>query len=130
MWTIVPGSTAPKVSTRLPATSWRQMSVAGDALRAPSSLTLLKNTLVIAALAVPLAGAIGVAGAWFVERTRLPGRRVWAVLLVAPLTVPPFVTSYAWASIGNPLQGLLGAGGIVAFSYFPIVYLLVAVALR
>jgi iron(III) transport system permease protein len=105
-------------------------AAAGDAIRAPSSLTLLKNTLVIAVIAVPLAGAIGVAGAWFIERTRLPGRRVWAVLLVAPLTVPPFVTSYAWANLGNPLQGLVGAAGIVAFSYFPIVYLLVAVALR
>ena len=106
------------------------VAAAGDALRAPSSLTLLKNTLLVAALAVPLAGAIGVAGAWFVERTQLPGRRVWAVLLVAPLTVPPFVTSYAWASLGNPLQGRVGAAGIVAFTYFPIVYLLVAVALR
>src|SRR4029079_17576775 len=103
---------------------------AGDALRAPSSLTLLKNTLVIAALAVPLAGGLGVAGAWYVERTRLPARRLWAVLLVAPLTVPPFVTSYAWASIGNPLQGLVERPGIFAFSYCPIVYLLVAVALR
>ena len=106
------------------------VAAAGDALRAPSSLTLLKNTVVVAALAVPLAGAIGVAGAWFVERTRLPGRRLWAVLLVAPLTVPPFVTSYAWANLGNPLQGLVGAAGIVAFSYFPVVYLLCAVALR
>jgi iron(III) transport system permease protein len=106
------------------------VTAAGDALRAPSSLTLLENTLIIAALAVPLAGALGVAGAWFVERTRLPGRRLWAVLLVAPLTVPPFVTSYGWANLGNPLQGLVGAAGLVAFSYFPIVYLLVAVALR
>ncbi len=106
------------------------VSAAADALRAPSSLTLLKNTVEVAVMAVPLAGAIGLAGAWFIERTRLPWRRVWAVLLVAPLTVPPFVTSYAWASLGNPLQGLVGAAGIVAFTYFPIVYLLVAVALR
>src|SRR5438132_3303104 len=101
-----------------------------EALQAPSSLTLLKNTVLVAALAVPLAGAVGVAGAWFVERTRLPGRRMWAVLLVAPLTVPPVVASYAWASLGNPLQGIAGAGLILAFTYFPIVYLLVAVALR
>jgi iron(III) transport system permease protein len=106
------------------------VSAVEDALRASSSLTLLKNGLLVAALAVPVAGVIGVAGAWFVERTSLPGRRLWAVLLVAPLTVPPFVTSYAWASIGDPFQGLLGAAGIISFSYFPIVYLLVAVALR
>jgi iron(III) transport system permease protein len=105
-------------------------SAVGDALRAPSSLTLLKNTALIALIAVPVAGVLGLAGAWFVERTQLPLRRLWAILLVAPLTVPPFVTSYSWASLGNPLQGTVGAAGIVAFTYFPIVYLLAAVALR
>ena len=73
---------------------------------------------------------IGVGGAWFVERTRLPGRRLWALLLVAPLTVPLFVTSYAWATLGVSLQGFVGAAGIIAFSYYPIVFLLVAVSLR
>jgi iron(III) transport system permease protein len=106
------------------------VSAAGDALRASTTVGLLKNTLFVGAIATPVATAIGVAGAWFVERTRLPARRVWAVLLVAPLTVPAFVTSYAWASIGNPLQGRLGAAGVIAFSYYPIVFLLVAVALR
>ena len=52
------------------------------------------------------------------------------MLLVAPLTVPPFVTSYAWATLGVSLQGFVGAAGIIAFSYYPIVFLLVAVALR
>ena len=105
-------------------------SAARDALGASSTTTLLLHTVLLAAIATPVAGVIGVAGAWFVERTRLPCRRVWAVLLVAPLTMPLFVTSYAWATLGRPLQGFWGAAGIVAFSYFPIVYLLVAVALR
>ncbi len=60
----------------------------------------------------------------------MPGRRLWAVLLVAPLTIPPFVTSYAWANLGTSLQGFLGAAGVIAFTYYPIVFLLVAVALR
>jgi len=68
--------------------------------------------------------------AWFVERTLVPGRRLWAVLFVAPLTIPPFVTSYAWANLGTWLQSFTGAAGIIAFTYYPIVYLLVAVALR
>ena len=101
-----------------------------DAVSASSSSTLLLHTVLLAGVATPAAGVIGVAGAWFVERTRLPGRRIWALLLVAPLTVPLFVTSYAWATLGQPLQGFWGAAGIVAFSYYPIVYLLVAVALR
>lgn len=106
------------------------VSAATDAIRATSSRTLLLHTVLLAVVATPIAGAIGLAGAWFVERTRLPGRRLWALLLVAPLTVPLFVTSYAWAALGAPLQGFFGAVGIVAFSYFPIVFLLVAVALR
>jgi len=105
-------------------------SALSDALKASGTIGLLKNTLLVAAIATPICAVIGVAGAWFVERTRLPARRLWAVLLVAPLTVPPFVTSYAWASLGSPLQSLLGAAGIIAFSYYPIVFLLVAVALR
>ncbi len=106
------------------------LSAIRSALQASSSVTLLTHTVLLALVATPVAGVIGVAGAWFVERTRLPGRRIWAVLLVAPLTVPLFVTSYAWATLGQPLQGFWGAAGIVAFSYYPIVYLLVAVALR
>jgi iron(III) transport system permease protein len=105
-------------------------SSAADALRASSVPTLLVHTMLLALVATPAAGVIGVASAWFVERTRLPGRRVWALLMVAPLTIPLFVTSYAWATIGRPLQGFWGAAGIVAFSYFPIVFLLVAVSLR
>ena len=105
-------------------------SAIGDALRASSSRTLLRNTVLVPLVATPVCGVIGVAGAWFVERTRLPGRRLWALLLVAPLTVPLFVTSYAWATLGVSLQGFVGASGIIAFSYYPIVFLLVAVALR
>jgi iron(III) transport system permease protein len=105
-------------------------SAVSDAFRASSSRTLLVNTLLVSLVATPICGVIGVAGAWFVERTRLPGRRLWAVLLVAPLTVPLFVTSYAWATLGVALQGFAGAAGIIAFTYYPIVFLLVAVALR
>ena len=73
---------------------------------------------------------LGVAAAWVVERTGVPGRRVWALLLVAPLAVPPFVTSYAWATLGASLQGSWARRGSSAFSYYPIVFLLVAASLR
>jgi len=100
------------------------------ALQASSTKTLLLHSLEVAAVATPVATAIGVGAAWFVERTQLPLRRLWAVLLVAPLTIPPFVTSYAWAGLGNSWQGFWGASGLIAFTYYPIVFLLVAVALR
>ncbi len=106
------------------------LAAAADAVRAKSSLTLLLHTALVALVATPICGVLGVSTAWFVERTRLPGRRLWALLLVAPLTVPSFVTSYAWVSLGNPFQGYWGAVGIIGFSYYPIVFLLVAVSLR
>lgn len=100
------------------------------ALGASSTATLVLHSLEVAAAATPVCAVIGVGAAWFVERTRLPGRRLWAVLLVAPLTIPPFVTSYAWAGLGSSFQGFVGAAGIIGFTYYPIVFLLVAVALR
>jgi len=105
-------------------------SAAQTSIRASSSATLLLHTALVALVATPICGVFGVATAWFIERTHLPGRRLWALLVVAPLVVPLFVTSYAWATLGSSLQGFLGAVGIIAFSYFPIVFLLVSASLR
>ncbi|HEY2373572.1 MAG TPA: iron ABC transporter permease [Gaiellaceae bacterium] len=106
------------------------VSAATSALEATSARTLLVHTVLVTVAATPICGVIGVAGAWFVERTRLPWRRAFAVLLVAPLTIPAFVTSYAWASVGSVFQGFFGAVAVIGFTYYPIVFLLVAVALR
>jgi iron(III) transport system permease protein len=106
------------------------ISDAVRAIDASSARALLLHSVLVAAVAAPLAGVLGVSGAWFIERTHLPGRRMWTLLAVAPLTIPLFVTSYAWATLGTLLQGFLGAAGIIAVSYSPIVFLLVAVALR
>jgi iron(III) transport system permease protein len=105
-------------------------SAAGISIRASSSLTLLLHTALVALVATPICGVFGVAGAWIVERTRLPGRRLWALLLVTPLVMPLFVTSYAWANLGGSLQGFLGSAGIISFSYYPIVFLLASASLR
>jgi iron(III) transport system permease protein len=99
------------------------------AIRATSIHVLLDSGLVTL-LSAPLTALIGVACAWFVERTAVRGRRIWTMLLVAPITMPVFVTSYAWAGLGPAAQGLLGAVGIIAFAYYPIVFLLAAASLR
>jgi iron(III) transport system permease protein len=41
-----------------------------------------------------------------------------------------FITSYAYATLGASLTGFFGAVGIIAFSYYPIVFLLAAASLR
>jgi iron(III) transport system permease protein len=95
-----------------------------------AALSLLGHTLLIAAVVTPLCGVLGVSTAWFLERTQVPGRRVWVLLVVAPLTVPPLVVSMAWVSLTSAMQGYLGAIVITTLTYSPLVFLLVIVALR
>ena len=91
---------------------------------------LFCNTLLITVSATLASAVVGTAAAWFIERTHLPGRRIWAVLTAAPLAMPAFVSSYAWVSISLDLQDFLGALLVITSAYFPLVYLPVSAALR
>ena len=53
----------------------------------PLTWSLLWNTVRLTVAVTVLCAVIGTAGAWCVERTDLPGRRAWAVLLVVPLAI-------------------------------------------
>src|ERR1700679_3708136 len=92
--------------------------------------SLLLNTMALVAVGTLACSVLGVAVAWFVERTDLPGSRAWAVLAALPITVPAFVTSYSWVSVTPAVQGFWGAAGIVTLAYYPLVYLPVAAVLR
>ena len=96
----------------------------------PRVLELLLNTIGLLVLATPACVALGVGAAWLVERTRLPGRRVWAVLLAAPLVIPAFVTGYGWVSVVPSMSGLPAGVLIATLAYFPLVYLPVVATLR
>ena len=91
---------------------------------------LLVNTIVLQAIAVPVAIVTSVAAAILTERTDLPGARMWSWLMVAPLAVPAFVHSYAWNSLFPHVHGLFGAVLISVLAYFPFIYLPVAAQLR
>ena len=93
-------------------------------------LELLENSVLLIICATLTCGIIGTTAAWFIERTDLPLRRLWAVLVVVPLAIPAFITSYAWVSISPNLQDFAGALLVVTVSYYPLVYLPVAAALR
>jgi iron(III) transport system permease protein len=103
---------------------------AQEALFRPRVAHLLGNTLALVGTCLLGCVVLGVASAWLVERTDLPGRRVWAAVLVAPLAVPAFVNSYAWASLWPQFEGLPAATTITVLSYYPFVYLPAAAALR
>ena len=64
----------------------------------PLTWSLLWNTVRLSAVVTVACAMIGTAAAWCVERTDLPGRRVWAVLVVIPLAIPDFVVSFGWNS--------------------------------
>jgi iron(III) transport system permease protein len=91
---------------------------------------LLANTIGLVLAATAAAAIVGTGCAWLIERTAVPGRRCWAVLVAVPLAIPPFISSYAWVSISPDLQDFAGAWLVVTCSYYPLVYLPVAAALR
>jgi iron(III) transport system permease protein len=94
-----------------------------------SVAVLLWNTVRLALACTGLCALLGVAAAWCVERTALPGRRLWAVLLVLPLGIPDFVVGFGWVSLAPSLHGYLAAVMIMTLSLYPLVYLPVAGAL-
>ncbi|GHE75871.1 iron ABC transporter permease [Amycolatopsis deserti] len=96
----------------------------------PRTGELLWNTVRLTGGCVLLCAAIGTGAAWLIERSALPGRRFWHVVLVAPLAIPAFVNSYGWVSLLPQATGYTGALLIVTLSYFPFVYLPVAASLR
>ncbi len=91
---------------------------------------LLWNTVRLSVVVTALCAVIGTGAAWLVERTDLPGRRVWAVLLVVPLAIPDFVVSFGWASLSTAVSGFRGAVLVMTLAVYPLVYLPVAASLR
>jgi iron(III) transport system permease protein len=96
----------------------------------PLTRQLLWNTVRLAVVVALLCAVIGTGAAWLIERTDLPGRKVWAVLVVVPLAIPDFVVSFGWASLSTSVQGFRGAVLVMTLAIYPLVYLPVASSLR
>jgi iron(III) transport system permease protein len=94
------------------------------------TLTLLWNTVRLTVVVTVLCAIIGTLTAWCVERTDLPGRRIWAVLVVVPFAIPDFVVSFGWASLTTWMQGFRGAVVVMTLAVYPLVYLPVAASFR
>ncbi|MBV9854515.1 MAG: iron ABC transporter permease [Streptosporangiaceae bacterium] len=94
------------------------------------TLTLLINTIELTLAVTTCAATVALGAAWCVERTNLPGRRVWRVLVLLPLAIPDFVVGYTWSSLTPAVHGLTGAVLVMTLGLYPLVYLPVAAALR
>jgi iron(III) transport system permease protein len=109
------------------AAGWTEISAV---LFRPLSATLLLNTLLLAVCVTPLCAVIGTGLAWLSERSTLPGRRVWTVILVLPVAMPDFVVGYTWHTIAPGMNPLAAATLVMTLASYPLVYLPVAAALR
>jgi iron(III) transport system permease protein len=96
----------------------------------PLTASLLWNTVRLMVVVTAACAVIGTAAAWCVERTDLPGRRAWAVLVVVPLAIPDFVVSFGWNSLWTWAHGFQGAVIVMTLAVYPLVYLPVAASLR
>jgi iron(III) transport system permease protein len=94
------------------------------------TLELVWNTVKLSVVVTAACAAIGTAAAWLVERTDLPGRRLWSVLVVLPVAIPDFVTGFGWVSVAPAVHGFAGAAVVMTLALYPLMYLPVAAALR
>ena len=92
--------------------------------------SLLWNTVRLTFVVTALCAVIGTLAAYGVERTDLPGRSIWAVLVVVPFAIPDFVVSFGWSSLSTWVQGFRGAVLVMTLAVYPLVYLPVAASLR
>ena len=95
----------------------------GSQLLRHNTAVLLWNTLRLVAASTLLCAMLGVGAAWCVQRTTIPARRLWAVLLVLPLGIPDFVIGFGWVSLDHGLHGYLAAVLVMTLSLYPLVYL-------
>jgi iron(III) transport system permease protein len=91
---------------------------------------LLWNSVSLTVVVTALCAVLGTGLAWLIERTDLPGRRVWAVLVVIPLGIPDFVVSFGWRALFGSFGGFWAAALVMTLAVYPLVYLPVAANLR
>ncbi len=91
---------------------------------------LIWDTVSLTVVVTFLCALVGTVAAWVVERTDLPGRHIWAVLLVIPIGIPDFVVSFGWRAILPAFGGFWAATLVMTLAVYPLVFLPVAASLR
>jgi iron(III) transport system permease protein len=91
---------------------------------------LFWNTIRLTVVVTALCAVIGTTTAWCIERTDLPLRQLWSVLVIVPLAIPDFVTSFGWTSLSSHVTGFHGAVLVMTLAVYPLVHLPVAASLR
>ena len=89
-----------------PSSTWTLQNYV-DVFLQPSTYRLLWTTFIFSfgALVVSFVGAAALA--WLIERTNLPFRSTWFVLIVAAIGIPNIILAIAWGFLLNPTNGLI-----------------------
>ena len=115
------------VGTKAWQAGWAQ---AAHLLWRPFVFDLMRNTLLLMVGVTVTCALVGLSLAWLLERSNLPGRRLWGVILCLPFAVPAFVSSFTWVSLSASFEGLGGAILVMSLSKYPLIFLPVAATLR
>jgi iron(III) transport system permease protein len=105
---------------------------------------LLANTIALTIAVTLTALSIGTTTAWLTNRTDLPGRRVWMVLVALPLVIPSYMAALTligatgptgvlsdWMGLAIPTPyGFVGAWMALSIFLAPMAHLMVTPALR
>lgn len=94
------------------------------------TLELVLGSLGLAGAVTAACTVVGVAGAWLVTRTDLPGRGLLTVALSVPLAVPSYLAAWAWVGAWPGLRDWRGAFVVLVGVSTPYVFLPVRAALR
>jgi iron(III) transport system permease protein len=101
MLVVAPASSSPGDQNSL---SWDGIM---RTLTSPRFYEAWQNTLVSAFLATILAVVTGVIFTFFVERTNLPAKGYFRLMLVLPLFIAPLIGAIAWTGMAAPSVGVL-----------------------
>lgn len=100
-----------------------------DEIFTARTAVLASRSIGLAAVVTLACVVLGVASAFLVTRTDLPGRRVFGVLAALPLAIPTYVAGFAWVSIVDDFAGFWDAALVLVLCSYPYVYLPTAAAL-
>jgi len=103
---------------------------ATEVLLRERTASLVARSLALAGTVTAICLVLGISLAGLMVRTRLPGHRLWRVLVALPLAVPSYVAAFAWLSLYPRFGGFLGSTLVLSLVCYPYVYLPVAAALE
>ena len=86
---------------------WKGVPPLFAALAEPDAVSAIKLTLLVAAIAVPLNVAFGIAASWAIAKFDFPGRSVLVTFIDLPFSVSPVVAGLVYVLLYG-VHGLLG----------------------